>query len=244
MRAWFVLLLGCAGGAVESAERPGPPVVITPTPTAVAPPPTCPADDEPDCERWCAEGDAESCARLAALVLGRDGVVPRVRELFERACAGGSGKGCNGLGVFAQRSDPPDTTAAREHYERACEMGYAGGCYNLGQMHRFGVGTGADLAAAAGWYERACDGGHGDGCAALGTLYWGESAILADADKAAALFEKACKLDVAAACHNFGLALLIRGDEGGAKELFRRACKLGSKPGCDHAHTLPRPSAP
>ncbi len=234
------------------AERP---VVIDLAPTAPvidvgnqaghdAGVPTCTKDSESDCRRLCRAGDAESCARLGALLLA-DAQDPkahaRVLRLFRKACEGGSGKGCNGVGVMHQRGVgvAQDLVRAQQRYREACDKKYAGGCYNLGQLYRTGTAVDKDLSKAAGYFERACAGRDGDGCAALGALHWDGTGVAQDRDLATELFARACQQDVARGCHNLGVTQRVAGKLDDAKRSLARGCKLGSKPACQQLEQMP-----
>jgi len=244
----ILALLSCT----PAAEQP---VVVVTAPTAPvidvgeqaahdAGVPICSKDSKADCRRLCREGNAESCARLGALLLAEASdsqAYDRVLKLFRKACAGGSGKGCNGIGVMLQRGVGgmgKDLKLAQQRYAEACAKGYAGGCYNLGQLYRTGAVGKKDLAKAAGYFERACAGKDGDGCAALGAAHWDGAGVEQDRALAAEFFELACQKDIARGCNNLGITQRVANRLEEAKRSFARACKLGSAPACQQLEQL------
>jgi len=90
-------VMGCGGRATAP--------VAAPSPTAGHL--ECKSDDAKDCEVQCNEGSADSCSNLGALyregkVVAKD--LARAVTLFNKACDGGSPRGCFRL---ASAYEPP-----------------------------------------------------------------------------------------------------------------------------------------
>ena len=251
-----LLLSGCPAERPPKEARP--PQVVTIARAGGEPThETCRLSDEPECRRLCDAGHGESCTRLGRLLLNR---IPaddnpaaitatEIERLFRFGCDHGSPRGCNGLGVLAQRNwnGNGGAAAALVWYRRACDRGYPGGCYNEAQLHRFGDGLERDLPRAAALYQRACDDGDPDGCATLGEMHLDGSGVDRDPQQGARLLERACKGNVGRACHNLAIRMMRDGkpsDSVDVARLLRRACKLGSEVSCSPLPTGPVEATP
>lgn len=117
----------------------------------------------------------EACKNLGILVRGNkvNGTPPAAANaLFEKACNGNDGAGCNELGLAYERATnvPKDLGKAASLYQRACELEEPMGCSNWGITLKDGVGVTKDLAKAADAFDRACKAGLEKGCSLGRTL--------------------------------------------------------------------------
>jgi TPR repeat protein len=166
-----------------------------------------------------------------------------VLALYQRACDGGSGVGCNNLalarleGRSGARHDGP---LAAKLFQRACDLGVAAGCGNLGFLLHEGKAVPPDDVRAIGLLTRACDASWWEGCYWLGDIYFaGEHE---DQPQAYALFERACKEGHAKSCASQGLMLQgghsVPKDGKLALTLLERGCEGGVAFGCTVAGYL------
>jgi hypothetical protein len=159
--------------------------------------------------------------------------------LFNEACAGGDGDGCDHLGsiYFYGGTGAKDYPMAAAFFTKACDAGNPDGCYNLGGMYEFGEGVALDHAKAAVLWSKACDAGNPDGCTDLGASYEKGEGVKRDYHRAVALFSKACDSGRTLGCHNLGIMYLegrgVAKDIEKAKLYFNRGCAIGLALSCD-----------
>src|SRR5579863_5083081 len=98
--------------------------------------------------------------------------------LFQKACEGGSGDGCENLGNLYALGQGVDKNIAKaaELYTHGCELGGAGACNEVGVL-RLNAG---DVAAAVQLFQKSCEGGSSLGCSNLGAQYLSGSGIAKD----------------------------------------------------------------
>lgn len=151
--------------------------------------------------------------------------------LYERACDGGSGDGCNNLALvyFEGRAGAKkDAKRARTFFQRSCDLGAAGGCGNLGYLLHAGEGGPRDEVRAIGLLTQACDGSFWESCYWLGDIYYGGEHE--DRPMALSVLERACKGGHLQSCASQGV-LLADGKGGVSKDalqaakLLQRACE-------------------
>jgi TPR repeat protein len=175
-------------------------------------------------KRACDAKVAEACGELGQLVDDP--------KLLDEACAGGSGRACNALGIRVEQRDP---ARAAQLFERACKRADPEGCANFGQalLDR----SPPDGVTAAKVLEQACEAGSGQACIGLGGMALkGISPISQDHRLAHELFALGCERGVARGCFNVGLmyekALALPPDGDSASRRFEQACKMGHEGGC------------
>ncbi len=91
----------------------------------------------------------------------------KARQLFERACLSGVGRGCHNLGVVHREGVgvTKDPERALRYFLRACDGGHAAGCNAAAELLQP-----IDKPRALGLYRRACTGDHVEGCRTLERL--------------------------------------------------------------------------
>lgn len=109
------------------------------------------------CMRACRLNHSNSCAVWGELLLPTQ--PSRALSLFEQACKGGSGVGCEAL---ARRTDDFVEAArlyweARRYHQVHCDQGYARSCFQLGALFADGLGGDIDRASAAMAQKRGCE---------------------------------------------------------------------------------------
>lgn len=125
------------------------------------------------CQRACGLNHSNSCANWAAGVQEQS---PRkAKELYERACTGGSGIGCEGLARVAARSQGDEEAAvhylgARRYHRVHCAQGYARSCSQLAALLDQGLGGNTDFKTGAMYRERACRLGRIESCPSESTI--------------------------------------------------------------------------
>jgi TPR repeat protein len=214
------------------------------------------ADAQDLYEDGCDDGRAASCYQLGVLYdtgRGLPAADPaRGRELFERACQGGSTKACSeisgkllsGTGVAA------DVTRGRELAGKACEGGSAAGCAQLARAYAEGLGVPEDETRALGLYMDACDLGDAESCFNSSLRFERLRDVAPENGyRAFATVERACHLGDSRACTKTG-TLYERGqdtykDLEQARAVYRYACDgtdchAGDPAGCFHLAVLLR----
>jgi TPR repeat protein len=191
----------------------------------------------------CAKGLPTGCFQQGLATAGQAGIARddhRAEELFDRACALGSGAACREL---AQRRGAPWPAAERHRLlERSCALHYATGCVDLAFLYATGRdGVTRDDARATPLFVEACDGGEPAGCYNVGLMYQDGRGVSADLAVAVAAYEDGCLGGSSPACDNLGTLY----DQGRgvaaspekAVALYQRACKgsfwdSGNADGC------------
>jgi TPR repeat protein len=115
------------------------------------------------CERACRLNHSNSCANWAALVKNPDEAL----RLYQRACKGGSGIGCEGQALLVERSGK-DASAmylnARRYHRIHCSQGYARSCDQLASLFESDKGGAILIEAASSFRKQACDLGRTSSC--------------------------------------------------------------------------------
>ncbi len=167
-----------------------------------------------ECERLCAEGDAQSCGAAAnEQVTVSVTLVPlTMRESISLNYR------VRSRGWSPERpeenKEKPAYLRALEALEQGCKLGSMLSCAELGIRYRDGLGVEVQREKALDLFEQACALGEPSGCLGLGTLAEREAkrAIAGGADGASSLKQ--------------------------AMELYRRACEGGWPEGCTAAGML------
>ena len=98
------------------------------------------------CQRACELNHSNSCANWGRFLESSDG--SRARQLYQRACAGGSGIGCEAQARMAARAGDADAAQhyvnARRYHRVHCSQDYARSCLQLGELLRAGLGGAID----------------------------------------------------------------------------------------------------
>jgi len=128
-------------------------------------------------------------------------------QLYKRACDGGSGAGCNNLGMAYVTANgvAKDEAKAADFLARSCELKFVTGCVNVAELaldHRGGPRAALDDTAITRTFTAACDAGVMVGCNDLAYMYRSGRAGKKDAQKARELFDKACRGGFQVACEN------------------------------------------
>lgn len=109
------------------------------------------------CKRACELNHSNSCANWAAIVAPQDEKM--ALELYERACKGGSGIGCEGAAALIEASGGdavPVYRNARRYHRIHCNQGYARSCAQLASLLGSTKGGPASADAARVFLDRAC----------------------------------------------------------------------------------------
>lgn len=118
------------------------------------------------CKSACQLNHSNSCANWGQLVAERE--PERARELYDRACRGGSGIGCElraRLAALEKQSDAEERFATARGYHRVhCSQGYARSCAQLARLYEEGLGGAGDSQAATEFQRRACSLGWQEAC--------------------------------------------------------------------------------
>jgi TPR repeat protein len=207
-------------------------------------------------EDGCDDGRAASCYRLGLLYdtgRGLPAADPvRGRELFERACQGGSFAACSKLSgsLLSGTSVEADVQRGLDLAGKACTGGSAAGCVHLAQAHAEGWGLPKDDIQALGLYLEACNMGDAVGCFNSGLRY---EALRGQSPqnglRALVTYELACDQGDPAACTKTGLLHELGQDTRENPEkawaFYKRACdgtdcRAGDPVGCFHLGVLLR----
>jgi TPR repeat protein len=111
------------------------------------------------CERACELNHSNSCANWAAGLQSEN--ARRAKRLYQRACTGGSGIGCEGLArMIADDISAEEAAAhylsARRYHRVHCAQGYARSCSQLAALLDQGLGGAADTKTGSMYRQRAC----------------------------------------------------------------------------------------
>ncbi len=174
----------------------------------------------------------------------------RAAKLYQRACDGGDGNACWGLGDMTEVGDgglKKDAARAVKLFERGCERGAAGACGKLARLHRDGdLGVPVDPPKALTLYRRACDGGSALDCNVLGVLHeLGEGGLAVDHAQAFAFYRRACDGGWPQGCFNLGAlhehGRSVAASNDAAAVFYQRACDGSLPQGCAAAKRVSKP---
>jgi TPR repeat protein len=167
----------------------------------------CKPNDLADCANKCEKlKNQSSCVNLGIMYANGEGGVVRdnnkATTLFQGACNGGVGAGCerfgaalhNGSGIVA------DLPRAAETYKKGCDLRNASSCNQLALMNARGDGIPKDNVKAVSLYQKACDLGDAYGCGNLANRLDSGDGIARDPARAAALRKTACDKGDKQAC--------------------------------------------
>jgi hypothetical protein len=210
------------GSAGRAQRPPSPPVVVA-------------AGSQPTvAEESC--GSAVACRKrgIDLEAKGPSQDVPRAVRLYEKACVGGDGIGCQYAGDMYMdgKGVGLDKTRATEFYMKGCDAGTVRACDYACTNYKKGNGVAIDLPRAFALCKRACDAKDPFGCNDLALFYRDGLTVPVDKARAEALLLSACGDDDGLACHN--LAGMVRArDAKRAAALEQEACEKKNQAGCD-----------
>lgn len=252
-----------AGAVVDSAAPESDAAVTVETPDAAVPdaavaaqpasPPivgACKAGDVADCTNKCEkQKNQSSCVNLGIMVLGGEGVprdAAKAATLFQGACNGGVGVGCDRFGIALQGGTgiQQDLPRAADIFRKGCDLKNAEACNRVALMNSRGQGIPKDNAKAVALLQKSCDLGDAFGCGNLANNLASGDGIPRDPVRAAALRKVACEKGDGQACRalaassDAGATPVIAGSgDGGALtsadcNARRRAFVDACVPGC------------
>jgi TPR repeat protein len=167
----------------------------------------------PACERK--RFEPRACTALGLILILANEPQRKVIPIFERACAAGELRGCNGYAALyrgigqgdhvqsGERRSNPSLAVALFRY--ACERGEQRSCVNLGDALLLGEVVPRDVARGVRLMKAACDAGDGLGCGVLAEAYYLGQGVVADARRARALARSGCDLRQLGACAQLAL---------------------------------------
>jgi hypothetical protein len=158
--------------------------------------------------------------------------------LLRKGCTEGDPRGCVTLGALFHKGGAvrQDLNRAAALFREACEADSVPGCSRLAAMLDSGDVIGQDLDEAKALYARTCDSGIAPDCYRLARLL--ERGTATRTRQVFTLFSRACQGDVAAACHEVGLAWEAARDPMKALPFYQKACAGGHKPACTRVRRL------
>lgn len=111
----------------------------------------------------CAEGNAEGCNFLAAMLekaIGGPADRPSAVRNYRRACSEGYANACYNLGqlFYREAASNDEVAEARALFARGCDAHIADSCNNHAVMLKFGEGGPRDLPGARARFDAACRG--------------------------------------------------------------------------------------
>lgn len=117
-------------------------------------------------EKACLLEDAASCIKIAARLDTASTELPKVEELYERACDAGNADACASVGLMYQngRGVAADGLHAFVFYKQACDANSASACLHVAQMYQTGTVLHEDSDKASEYRKRACKLGSQAGC--------------------------------------------------------------------------------
>lgn len=193
-------------------------------------------DDARAAALGCDAGKLDACVALAKQA---DTPPERAMEWLDKACNGGSMKGCVELGAAHEdgKSGKPNPAKAVALFQKACDGDEPSGCSRLGAMLETGTGTLPNIGRARELHKAACERGDGYGCWHLGAIYELGNGVARDAIAAAGAYEKACDKAQWAACSS--LANMYWNGSGKVQKdvpkglaLYEKACDAKHEPAC------------
>ncbi|MEZ4448787.1 MAG: tetratricopeptide repeat protein [Nannocystaceae bacterium] len=189
-------------------------------------------------ERTCEDGDPFGCYRLGELLReGRGGPADpdKAVELYEKACDGDLGEGCERRAVIAaEREEPPKVIL--DYAQKACDKARPLGCSRAGELYRVGNGVTQDLIRATDLYEKGCFLGDEIGCARTGDLLYDPKGKRETQARALSAYKMGCKGHDGYSC--LKAAILFHEGIGTERNLeralyhFVSACELNVEDGC------------
>ncbi len=117
------------------------------------------------CQRACELNHSNSCANWAALLDPSE--ESAVLALYQRACKGGSGIGCEGNARIVERAggnEGPVYRNARRYHRIHCDQGYARSCEQLAALLETTKGGKPVPEAATTFRSKACSLGRVSSC--------------------------------------------------------------------------------
>lgn len=182
-------------------------VVASATPTA-SPPivGACKPGDVADCTAKCEkQKNQSSCVNLGLMFASGTGVAKdnnKAATLFQGACNGNVGAGCERFGVALHNGlgIQTDLPRAADTFKKGCDLKNASACNQLALMNVRGEGGPKDTVKAVAGFQKACDLGDAFGCGNLANHLASGDGIARDPAKAATLRKSACDKGDQQAC--------------------------------------------
>lgn len=137
---------------------------------------TCNPTDARGCARYCDAGNGGACYLLGlSLEMNRHDDISAIAA-FERACALGSGGGCESFArlLISGRGRPKEEERAVEILEETCQAGRLQSCILLGEAHLTSGRSYANRKVGFGLLEQACRQGGEEACQVLSDLPFAE----------------------------------------------------------------------
>ena len=189
------------------------------------------AQAKPLFRKGCEAGVADSCTAYGLAQWPADKVneagFQAALGSFKKACAMGSGPGCDNASALLGGVGPASITdyAQKAVYaKRACAFGEDSGCIELAFLQLEGKGVARDEAVGLRTLSKSCDYGSADSCWFLGNVYAkGERGVKADHARAGEAHGRGCALD-RGGCYEAGEAYSKAGDNTKALEYWERGC--------------------
>jgi hypothetical protein len=241
--------------AVDAAVAAGASVAATPPPSAPIVG-ACKAGDLGDCTNKCEKQKSQpSCVNLGIMFLGGEGGATRdaakAATLFQGACNGGVGAGCDrfGIALHSGVGIQQDLPRAATTFSKGCDLKNSEACNQVALMNVRGEGGPRDTVKAVALFQKSCDLGDAFGCGNLANHFANGDGVPRDLAKAAALRKTACDKGDGQACralastNDAGAASVAGSGDGGALTSSdcaarRRAFVDACLPGClDKAST-------
>jgi TPR repeat protein len=181
--------------------------VAAATPTA-SPPiiGACKPGDLADCQSKCEKlKNQSSCVNLGIMFATAQGVAQdnnKAATLFQGACNGNIGAGCERFGVALHNGlgIQQDLPRAADTFKKGCDLKSASACNQLALMNVRGEGGPKDTVKAVAGFQKACDLGDAFGCGNLANHLASGDGIARDPVRAAALRKAACDKGDQQAC--------------------------------------------
>ncbi len=159
-------------------------------------------------------------------------------KLYEQACQGSDGEGCQMRGHLARngRGQAADPKQAYGFYQRACDAGDGLGCAAAGDLMYSGTGVPESLKGAVEYFERACEHGQLMACLNAGELLFDPTGEDAYNQRAVKVLTRGCEGGKAEACVKLGVCYYkgvgVPADPQAAQAHFKKGCDAGASDGC------------
>jgi TPR repeat protein len=177
----------------------------------------CKPNDVADCTNKCEkQKNQSSCVNLGIMFANGTGVTKdlgHAATLFQGACNGGIGAGCDHFGLALEfgQGIQQDLPRAIETLKKGCDLRNAEACNRRALMAERAQGGPKDPVTAVSFYQKACDLGDAFGCGNLANHLASGEGIPKDPARAATLRKQACDKGDQQACN----ALAASGGDAG-----------------------------
>jgi TPR repeat protein len=196
--------------------------------------------------RECDAGSFYGCGQLGLVYEMEGQDLARALALETRACNGGDGTGCVGVGRLYRdgKGVGKDPARAKEYFARSCGegTGVGIGCGELGKLYDLGLGVAKDEVTAFHYMELGCKMPMAiDTC--LGATDFSEQGrgTTRDLSRALHFLVLGCQGGNAATCARLARVMSHKNppDPRATRNMYTRACDLGDAPSCEALKTLP-----